>query len=300
MAIIDRLSKRNGRLNTAWITTTFEVSDRQARRDIEYIRDRLINSYFPQSVDLIYDRSKNEYRLTGSQEELENLFAKSIIASAVAASSSDPIRDMLGNDSSTLSSKKRVKFISQASEMPDYTIFTVLMNAIEDKHRVKIWYRNINQIDSERIIEPLELINYSAIWYVNSFDLARKEIRTFSLSRIRKAEDINQAIEFSNYKELEAQDNSGYGIFMGGKVIEYTMRFYDMVALIVSNQVWHSKQKGAWLDDRTYQLTVPASNAVELIAKVLSYGADAEPVAPKEFVDRYKMEVKRLASKLDK
>ena len=48
------------------------------------------------------------------------------------------------------------------------------------------------------------------------------------------------------------------------------------------------------IDDDTFELTVPATNDIELVSKVLSYGVKAEPIAPEEFVENYKNEIKTL------
>jgi len=251
------------------------------------------------SVDIVYDRQEKTYRLCGEEEHMERLFAMSVISSAVAASAIDPLREIVGSDEKRVreSESGKVKFISQASEMPDYTIFTQLLRAIDESKRVNISYKNINKVDSERTIEPLELVNYSAIWYVRAYDLRRNEIRTFSLSRIREIVILDQAIEFNDFRLLSDSDSSSYGIFLGEKAEMYTIRFYNLVAYIVSNQVWHKDQVGRWLDENTYELDVPASVPTELVAKTLSFGADAEPIAPESFVTSYKRELERLFEK---
>ncbi len=58
LAILDRLCQQRRQVNVAWIANTFEVSDRQARRDLEYIRDRIVDTSFGSNVSLEYDRAK--------------------------------------------------------------------------------------------------------------------------------------------------------------------------------------------------------------------------------------------------
>ena len=110
---------------------------------------------------------------------------------------------------------------------------------------------------------------------------------------------MNEFFEFTDTSELEKIDESGFGIFYNPKaeIKNYTMRFYDNIAYIVSLQVWHKNQSGRWIDDDTFELTVPATNDIELVSKVLSYGVKAEPIAPEEFVENYKNEIKTLKDK---
>lgn len=298
MAIIDRLCKRDVKLNTKWIVDEFEISDRQARRDIEYIRDRIINTGIDSDIELIYDRANNEYRLTGSQEKLEALFAKSVIASAVAESSIDPLREIFGlKEKSSRFSK--VRYISQASEPPDYTIFMKILQSIEDCLRVEIDYENMRKVRSIRVVEPLELINYSAIWYMRAYDSGKKELRTFSLSRVKGITLLKESQSFKDYDYLKKEDISGYGILTGGEIQQYTIHFHGDVARAVSNQIWHVNQKGRWIDSQTYELSLPAASDTELVSKTLYYGDAAEPIAPESFVNKYRECVERLFVKLN-
>lgn len=296
MAIIGKLCQRNGRVNTSWIVNRFEISDRQARRDMEFIRDRIVDQYLASEVDLIYDRGRNEYRFDGSSERIEQLFAKSAISAAVSSSAIDPIRELVGSKTDS-SKSSNVRFISQASELPDYRIFVDILNAIDESVRIRIRYKNLDQVDTERLIEPFELINYSAIWYVRAYDVSKEDLRTFSLSRIRSVSFTSEKREFADYEKRKKDDMDEYGIFFGGKKEIYTIRFYNLVAWIVSNQIWHTHQVGRWIDENTYELDIPASNPTELVAKTLSYGADAEPISPESFVDSYNNELVALFRK---
>ena len=299
LAILDRLCQQRRQVNVAWIANTFEVSDRQARRDLEYIRDRIVDTSFGSNVSLEYDRAKNEYKLVGSAKELESMAAKSVIASAVAMSAMDPLREILGEKTKESTSDK-VRFISQAAELPDYKTFIEILHAIEDNIRLKISYSNVKRDHSTRIIEPLELVNYTAIWYVKAYDLEKQMVLTLSLSRIGDITRLEEKRTFNDFERLKEEALSGYGIYSGRKIYQYTMRFYNDVAWIVSNQIWHKEQEGHWIDENTYELTVPAAYYRELLAKTLSFGASAEPISPPYFVNKYYEELDLLIARVNK
>ena len=292
--ILDRLS-RYGRVTTKEIMNIYQVSDRQVRRDISYIKERIERTHFGAKVELDYDQYEKCYRLYGEPKELERILSQNVIASAVAASSVNPLKEAFQG---VELNESKVKYMTQAMEMPDYSIFFTLMSAIEMKKKVEIIYCRPKNRPFKRVIEPLELINYSSVWYVRAIDMniRNPEIKTYSLSRIKEVNTLDEYFEFSDYDRLKKIDESGFGIFYSYReeIKEYTMRFYENIAFIVSAQVWHKNQRGRWIDDDTYELTVPAINEIELLGKVLSYGQKAEPIAPPEFVESYKNEIKLM------
>ena len=295
--ILDRLSLY-GRVTTKEIMNIYEVSGRQVRRDIAYIKERLESTVFGSKVELDYDQYEKCYKLYGEPRELQRILSQNVIASAVAASSVNPLKEAFPG--SGLKNGK-VKYMSQATEMPDYSIFFSLMNAIESKKRVRIVYCRPKNKPFPRHLEPLELINYSSVWYLRAIDknIREPEIKTYSLSRIREVTTLDECFDFSDYDKLRKIDDSGFGIFYtpNSEVKQYTMRFYENIAFIVSAQIWHKNQKGGWIDENTYELTVPATNEIELLGKILSFGTKAEPISPPEFVEHYKTEIKSLKDK---
>jgi predicted DNA-binding transcriptional regulator YafY len=50
----------------------------------------------------------------------------------------------------------------------------------------------------------------------------------------------------------------------------------------VAKERWHRDQEGRFLEDGSYELRVPYSNAVELTMDILKYGPEVEVLAPDE------------------
>ena len=102
-------------------------------------------------------------------------------------------------------------------------------------------------------------------------------------------------------EEKLRKSEGAYGIFSSAKAEPqwYTIRFYGDVANIVSNQIWHKEQKSRWCEDGGYELSVPAVKDVEVMGKMLSFAPDAVPVAPMEFVEKYRTIVKKCMEKLE-
>ncbi len=291
------LSKEGGFVSKDDIMDEYGITDRQLRRDIEYIKDRILSPLLPDSdISISYRRveGKTYYMMSGDVKAIEEIRTKSLMIDAFAHSASDPIRDILNGRSGPYS--KFIKYLSAASELPDYSLFSSLLKVIEQKRRIKLTYRRIGKEPFTTTLEPLELINYSSLWYLRAFNVELKNLRTYSLSRIIKIEALDDKIAFIDYETLRKEDDSSYGIFSSSVEPEiYTIRFKGYPAFMVSNQLWHKDQVGCFIEEDVYELSLPAVNDTELIAKTLSFGENAWPVSPAKFVENYKERVREMA-----
>lgn len=297
MRLFYDLSKEGGFVSKEDVMNEYGITDRQLRRDIEYIKDRILSPLLLDSdISISYKRveGKTFYMMSGDIKDLEELRVKSLMSDAFAHSASDPVRDLLDGKRGPYS--QYIKYLSAASELPDYSLFSSLLKVIEQKRRIKLTYRRIGKEPFTTILEPLELINYSSLWYLRAFNTKLESLRTYSLSRIINTEVLDEKITFDDYDSLKREDESSYGIFSSSsEPLIYTIRFKGYSAFMVSNQLWHRDQVGHFIDDDVYELSLPAVSATELIAKTLSFGEEAWPVSPESFVDAYKERLREMA-----
>lgn len=293
--MINVLCLEDGRLNYAYIRDKYGMSNREFRRDIDFIRERLTDvGYMDKLTTVEYVRSPkcNYYVFNGDKPKLNEAFVNSTIAEALSRAADNPLREQFeGSWSPEKPSPeglvKPVRYMYQAIEKVNYSVFTTLVAAIKEKKVVSLQYVNAQGRESTINICPLELINYSQIWYLMA-KTQYDSIRTYSLSRIVSVHMTEEAFVFTDYALLE-KATSGYGIFTSTNVepIWYTMHFYGTAANIVSNQIWHKEEKSRWIGD-VYELSVPAVSDIEVMGKMLSFAPNAEPIAPEVFVERYR------------
>ena len=132
MRMFYELSREGGFVSKSEVIQEYNITDRQLRRDIEYIRERILSPLFPSSdLNIVSKRIEGQsyYMIEGDVKELEELRARSLISDAVSRSALDPIRAIIEDQKDPFS--KYIKFLSNASELPDYTLFTKLLRAIE-------------------------------------------------------------------------------------------------------------------------------------------------------------------------
>ena len=191
IACIDRLLREQGSVRAAEVAERFEVSVRQFKRDIEYLRDRL-------DAPIAYCRAQRAYRYERPFDELrfadEKLLLFYVLARSLAANEHYvPIvsAELLANLESHLardyrSVSERISYELSLSEPLAMEDFTTVCQAMLLGRRLDLVYLSAKAQRSERSVEPQRLVNYAGRWYLVAWDLLRAALRTFHLSRVEK------------------------------------------------------------------------------------------------------------------
>lgn len=286
------------------IEKEYEVSRRQACRDIEYLRDQL-------GAPILYDYSVMKYVLTERWESYTDLDERMVIMGSFIKSLLEnmPLGPLMAEELNTtlldgMSSRARkvmgkVVYRAPSLDMPDYGVFSAIISALADELVSSITYVNSKGDVSEREVEPKRLINYQGSWYMVAYDYKRETLRTFHLSRIRSITVGLEKQMHGNEKQLEAFVSSGFGIFLGGDTRQYRIRFRGKAAFTVSSQVWHKKQRIKKEEDGSVVMTLPAVSSSELISRLFSFAPDAIPLSPPSFVAEYRKRLQDALASVD-
>lgn len=163
----------------------------------------------------------------------------------------------------------------------DTTQFLAVTAALFNHQQIHIEYlaRSSNTV-SERQISPQKLIFYRDNWFLDAYCHLRKDLRTFSIDKIRHAKILEKPALKLPEQELENYFAASYGIFSGPAQFHATLIFSAQRSRWIADEHWHPQQIGQWLNDGRYQLTLPFNDHRELLMDILKYGADVEVVAP--------------------
>ena len=298
MDILYQLSRDGGKVTLRQMAERYSVSERQISRDIEYIRDRVL----PEDGMLVFDRGIMAYRLADGSvlsSWRENILVS--LAMMNAASEGVVGREALSSaiPQGMRTILNRIDYRSAArSRISEERFLSVIFDAFERGKGLIIRYRKTPDDPAEdRDTDPLRLVNYQGIWYLLAYDHTRHGVRTFRLSR---AETVFLSLRDASSHDKDHVDellSSSYGMFIGnGDAEVYTMRFSYEAGIRVSSELWHEEQKGRWVGDE-YELSLPVSSPVEILSRLLSFGDEAYPVSPEDFVDLYWRTIVRMASK---
>jgi predicted DNA-binding transcriptional regulator YafY len=91
----------------------------------------------------------------------------------------------------------------------------------------------------------------------------------------------DEAMEIPD-EQLDRYYSGSFGIFSGPATQTAVLRFTSQRARWVAEEQWHPDQQGSWLDDGSYQLSLPYGDSRELVLDILRYGPDVEVIAPEE------------------
>ena len=291
--IIDRLLE-DGIFTKRQVAERFEISEKQIQRDIEFLRERCPIQGLS-NLNITFDRNRHGYVLNeDDRARLDSWRFNQVLVHAISVEKNLSDEKILSD--SVRQDLEFVRYKSYAYESFDSRIFSVLFGAMKRHHRILLHYPSWQK--PCRVIEPLRLINYGEIWYLLGPEKGDDFIFTYSVSRIEKIEELDEEITFTDYEKLERMSDS-YGIWYSKKGNkDYTIRFTGWAKDNVMRQIWQKDQKGEVVDD-AYILTLPCSSDVELMGRILFYGECAEPVAPPEFVEKYRKRVRAMARRYE-
>jgi predicted DNA-binding transcriptional regulator YafY len=301
--------KRGKYPNARQLAEKFEVHNRTAQRDVEFIRDRL---HAPIEFDYAhrgYWYSDNSYELPGPCINEDSVLALGL-AVRLASTIPDPTfkvelsrlinkavnisfktGDFCANK---LTDKISVKNIEYAKV--DDRVFRMTVLALFEDHSLKItYYSPHNSQTSNRSVQPLHLMHYMGSWHLIAWCSAKKEIRYFALSRISKiaqsTEKITLPLDLPPVKEFTRRH---FGIMTGDTTIDVVLRFSPKIAPWVKEQVWHSEQKMSTSSDDGLILEFPVADFRELTKVILSYGADIQVVSPPLLIELIREEIRKM------
>ena len=90
--------------------------------------------------------------------------------------------------------------------------------------------------------------------------------------------------------------DAGYGIYAGATPQWATLLFDAQAAAWVSREEWHPEQRGRWLDDGRYEMTLPYSDETEIVMDILRQGSQVTVLAPPSLQKKVASQLEAAAS----
>ena len=277
-----------------------EISRATFKRDLEYLRDRL-------HAPITWDREARGYRFTAAapaapryalpglwlnEAEIRALLALRELLEKVHPGLLGPhveplierARALLGGDGGGASPEvsRRVRILHAPRREVRSAEFGTVCEALLARRRVRVvHYSRPRDETLERTLSPQRLVHYRENWYLDAWCHLRNGLRSFALDCVRHAAVVDEpAREIADFT-LDRDLGAGYGIFAGsGRPRVAHLRFSQMQARWVADEIWHSRQEGAFDAAGRYELRVPYTDSRELVMNILKYGAEVEVLGP--------------------
>ncbi|MBN2090425.1 WYL domain-containing transcriptional regulator [candidate division KSB1 bacterium] len=177
----------------------------------------------------------------------------------------------------------------------DQKNYLKLETAIHQEVEVIIRYYSMHRDEtSERQVAPYHILNQSGSWYLIGYCHTRKEIRTFSLSRIQEITLTEEYFERPPDFDLQEYLGKSFRIIREGQPYLIQLKFSAYQARWIREKQWHPTQKLTPLADGSLLLELEVAGLSEVKRWILQYGAEVEVLAPQELREEMKKEIDKM------
>lgn len=299
--------RRGAFTNCSKLARLLEVSRKTIVRDVAFMRDRL-------ELPIEFDARINAYRYTHPvsafptvQVSEGELLALLVARKALEQYRGTPFHRQLevSFEKLTAGLKDRISF-SPADELQsvsfknvglgraDLAVFNTLSGATLRQQEVEFDYRKPGESRSvRRRVRPYHLAHRENLWYLVAFDPERGALRTFAVPRVSNPQVLTTRFvrppDFSPEKFFA----NALGVLGGERDYRVAIRFSAAVADRVREREWHESQELRDLPDGRLELHLRLGALPEIERWVLTWGAEAEVLQPKEL--RHRLRATSLA-----
>lgn len=163
-----------------------------------------------------------------------------------------------------------------------------LFQAVADLRPLRCRYRRAKDGQEDRVtIHPYAMVLYKDAIYCVGLHVAKKEIRTFLLDRMRDTEcAVTERFELPADFKIDDHFQGQFGIFRGGEPKKVVIEFDAKVAEFVRTRKVHPSQELVVLPKGGVRMTIMIGDLTELATWILGFGETAKVIEPPDLIDR--------------
>jgi predicted DNA-binding transcriptional regulator YafY len=291
-----------------------EMSTRTIKRDIDFMKYRLnlpieydarkYGYYYSKEVDqfpsvpvteaemfalLVAHEAVSQYRGTPFEQPLQTAFAKLT-------------GQLDGNNAFSMANlHEALSFRPLAPEEVDLEVFQILTRGIKERRRLKFAYKNLGAERAQpRHVNPYHLTCVDNRWYIIGWDVKRKGMRTFALSRMREVEVEVKTFTIPDDFQIDEYLKGSFGIFKSDDDFEVVLEFDKWASELVGERRWHPSQEVHQFKNGRSRMTLRLNNIEEIERWVLGWGTHVTVVRPQRLADRIHKTATSLAERYAK
>ena len=274
------------------LANRFGVSARTIYRDVDVLSCAGIPIYTDKGkgggISLLEDYTLNKTMLSKSESDGLILALKAM--GATDYPEANALLEKIGSifKSNMAHDWIEVDFESWSSKVNEDNKFSKIRDAIINSLVIHFDYFNGSGIKSNRDADPVKLIFNAYTWHLIAYCHNRNEHRMFRLSRIKNVQITDRHFTRRPITEEEKQ-------VVHGPLTQLKMRCAEKVL----NRLYDTfdEQFISPNSDGSFDLTVEIPDEEWIYGFVLSFGSDAEVLAPKHILDGVKTRAKEVFEK---
>jgi predicted DNA-binding transcriptional regulator YafY len=305
--------------NAPSMAKKYETSLSSINRDIAYMRDML-------GAPIEYDffkkgfyYTKPTFRLAAGYASADDLLALGMAKSLLDLYRDTPIHaaalNLLESISAPLKDEKSAEWfkdriiIPRTASVPvNSEVWNAVVRALKENRKILFQYRpghyslgGMLQIKNggkrkkpeTRRVRPYQLLFDKTAWYLFGYDENRAGMRIFALSRIDGIIVLDEFFTIpQNFDYRILNGNSYFGVYSGLKSQKFVIEIFG-------NAGWVRER--TWGDNQTIKetangimLSFVSTQTDKILEWILSQGPNTRPLAPKEFVEQWKENVRAM------
>lgn len=298
--------------NGTTLSKKFECSRATIMRDIEFLRDRY-------NAPLEFDAVKNGYYYSDPTFFIQSvmlsegeLFTVSAIMPLLEQYKNTPlensfkkimskITEMLPNQISVDSffMNKDIKFISDPLPKIDENIFTQIFNSLKLHQTVQFDYRSIDKQNyTPRLFNPYHILCQKGNWYVCGYCFKAKEIRIYSLSRMKNLiclSDNDYNFEIPSDFNINKYIDPDFGIWANNTPPQKIELLFDKnINTYILERTWHATQECHQNEDGSVYLSFMTNQFQESLHWIMSFGSSVKVLNPPQLAEQVLAEAKKM------
>ena len=292
--------RRNRFPNCSKLAKEIEVSTRTIKRDIDFMKYRL-------NLPIEYDARRYGYFYTKPVDQFPSVpvteaevFALLVAHKAISQYRGTPFEVPLhaafakltgqldGTRSFTMANlQQALSFRPFAPEEVNLENFQILTRGISEQRRLKFSYKNLgaNRAQSRKV-NPYHMACADNRWYIIGYDLARKGMRTFALTRMKNVELLQDNFKLPDDFQIDEYLKGSFGIFKAEDDFEVVLEFDKWASDLVCERKWHPSQEVVKLKNGRVRMSLRLNNIEEVERWVLGWGSHVTVVRPMRLANR--------------
>lgn len=296
--------------NCRKLAVELEVSPKTIQRDIDFMRDQLglPIEYNPLEFGFYYTEAVAGFpSIEVSEGEIAALFvAQKALAQYKGTPFERPLHTAFQKITDGLKDKisfswtdldEVISFRSAGASIGDLELFEALSQAVLRSLEVTFEYRKLaSRAHEERRVRPYHVASIENQWYLFAFDLARKQLRTFALPRIRElkltGERFRRPADFSVAGVL----SESFGVFSSAGKFKIRLEFDPFAARLVAERTWHESQRLRPLRNGALILEMNLGSLEEIERWILSWGNHVRVLQPAKLAGRIRDTARQITA----
>ncbi len=191
--------------------------------------------------------------------------------------------------------EESIKIVPEgAEEETDEDILAIVQEAVQTSRRLKLNYHSFSsEQTAERVFDPYVLEVREGRWHLIGHCHLRGAVRDLRVSRIKDAALMDETFS-APQRFYEEYRKTRFDKLAGAQAEEIRVRFTGGAAKLVRE--YHTRKADQLIDEKNGVLFVKeAAITPDIVAWLLSFGAQAEVLSPQTLKAELKDEVKRMS-----